>query len=86
MDRLQGIKDSQVGLISSDVDIFKDFGISRSFRWGAIRGVEDKHVTLTNHWRVFENAKGRRPMVTMKDRYSDIQILLPELVKFSHSL
>jgi hypothetical protein len=46
MDRLQGIKDSQVGLIPSDVDIFEDFGISRSFRRGAtstarIRGVED---------------------------------------------
>jgi len=91
MDRLQGIKDSQAGLIPADVDIYEDFGISRSFRRGAtstarIRGVEDKHVTLINRWRVFENAKGRRPTLSMKDHYSDIQILLPELVKFSKAL
>jgi hypothetical protein len=91
MDRLQGLKDSQIGLIPADVDIFEDFGISCSFRWGAIltawiRGVDDKHVTLINRWRVFENAKGRRPTLTMKDHYSDIQILLPELVKFSQAL
>jgi hypothetical protein len=62
MDRLQGLKDSHVRLIPADVD----FGISHSFCQGAtstarIRGVEGKHVTLINHWRVFENAKGRRP-------------------------
>jgi hypothetical protein len=91
MDRLQGIKDSQGGLIPADVDVLEDFGISRSFRRGAtstarIRGVDDKHVTLINRWRVFENAKGRRPTLAMKDHYSDIQILLPELVKFSLAL
>jgi hypothetical protein len=43
-------------------------------------------VTLINRWRVFENARGRRPTLAMKDHYSDIQILLPELVKFSLAL
>jgi hypothetical protein len=87
MDRLQGLKDSHVGLIPADVDV----GISHSFRQGAtstarIRGVEDKHVTLINRWRVFKNVKGRQPTLAMKDNYSDIQILLPELVKFSQAL
>jgi len=35
MDRRQGLKDSQVGLIPADVDVLEDFGISRSFRRGA---------------------------------------------------
>jgi hypothetical protein len=91
MERLQGIKDSQPGLIPSDVDIYEDFGISRSFRRGAtstarIRGVDDKYVNLINRWRNFEEAKGRRPTLSMQDHYSDIQILLPELMKFSLAL
>jgi hypothetical protein len=91
MDKLQVIKDTQPGLIPANVDIFEDFGISRSFRRGAtstvrIRGVEDKHVDLINHWRVFENARGCRPALTMHDHYSDIEILIPELVKFSLAL
>jgi len=64
MERLQGIKDSVPGLIPSDVDIYEDFGISRSFRRGATstartRGVDDKYVKLINRWRTFEDAKGR---------------------------
>ncbi len=35
MDRRQGLKDSQVGLIPADVDVLEDFGISRSFLRGA---------------------------------------------------
>jgi len=91
MERLQGIKDSVPGLIPSDVDIYEDFGISRSFRRGATstvrtRGVDDKYVKLINRWRTFEDAKGRRPTLSMQDHYSDIQILLPELMKFSQAL
>jgi len=91
MDRLQSIKETQPGIIPSDVDVYEDFGISRSFRRGATstartRGVDDKYVNLINRWRSFENAKGRRPTLAMKDHYSDIQILLPELLKFSLAL
>lgn len=91
MDKLQMIKETQPGLIPSDLDVYEDFGISRSFRRGAtstarVRGVEDKHVDLINRWRVFENARGRRPALSMHDHYSDIEILIPELVKFSLAL
>ncbi len=91
MDRLQNIKDTQPGIIPSDVDVYEDFGVSRSFRRGAtstarVRGVSDKYVNLINRWRTFEDAKGRRPTMSMQDHYSDIQILLPELLKFSRAL
>jgi hypothetical protein len=91
MDRLQNIKDTQPGIIPSDVDVYEDFGVSRSFRRGAtsmarVRGVSDKYVELINRWRSFEDAKGRRPTMSMQDHYSDIQILLPELLKFSRAL
>jgi len=91
MDKLQRIKNTCRGIIPEDVDIYEDFGISRSFRRGSTstartRGVDDKTVTLINRWRSFEQARGRRPAMSMKDHYSDIQILLPELIKYSLAL
>jgi hypothetical protein len=91
MEKLQVLKHSRPGLIPEDVNVYEDFGISRSFRRGAtstarVRGVEDKHVVLINLWRTFESAKGRRPVMSMQDHYSAIQILMPELVKFSLGL
>jgi hypothetical protein len=91
MERLQGIKDAEPGLIPTDLDVYEDFGISRSFCRGATstartRGVDDKCVKLINRWRTFEDAKGRHPTLSMQDHYSNIQILLPELMKFSQAL
>jgi hypothetical protein len=50
------------------------------------QGVEDKHVDMINRWRTFENALGKRPKLSMHDHYSDIEIMIPELVKFSLGL
>jgi hypothetical protein len=91
MDKLQAIKDTDLGLITQEIDIYKAFVISRSFRRGATstartQGVKDNHVDLINRWRSFENAKGRRPTLVMHDHYSDIQILIPELLKLSLAL
>jgi hypothetical protein len=91
MELLHGIKESQPGLIPSDLDTYEDFGISCSFWRGATstaqtRGVDDKYVNLINRWRNFEESKGRRPTLSMQDHYSDIQILLLDLMKFSLAL
>lgn len=91
MDQLQLVNDTQPGVIPTDVDCYEDFGISRSFRRGATsaartRGVNDKQVELINRWRKFEGAKGRHPSLPMHEHYSDIQVLIPELVKFSQAL
>jgi hypothetical protein len=90
-DRLQTIKDTCSNRIPQEVDCYEHFGISRSFQRGAtstakVRGVDKEVVDLTNRWRQFENAKGKRPRLTMQDHYSDIKILVPELVKFSQAL
>jgi hypothetical protein len=78
-------------IIGKDVNLMEEFGISRSFRRGSTstaraRGVEDKHVDLINRWRKFEQARGRHPALAMRDHYSDIEILIPELVKYSQAL
>jgi hypothetical protein len=91
MDRLHLVQSLDPRALSRDVDIYEQFGISRSFRRGATstaraRGVDDKIVDLINRWRKFEGARGRRPALPMHEHYSDISILIPELIKFSKAL
>jgi hypothetical protein len=90
-DRLQIIKETRPGVIAKEVDCYKHFRISRSFRRGATstaraRGVDREVIDLANWWRKFEKAKGHHPRLLMQDHYSDIEILLPELIKFSQAL
>jgi hypothetical protein len=91
VERLLVLQAARPELIPSDVDISEQFGLSRSFRRGSTsvartRGVEDKHVELINRWRTVESARGRHPTLPMKEHYSDIAILIPEMVKYSLAL
>jgi hypothetical protein len=91
IERLLEIQVADPEAISPDVDINEQFGISRSFRRGAIsvartRGIDDKYVQLINRWCTVEKARGRKPSLPMHKHYSDIAILIPELVKFSLGL
>lgn len=90
-ERLQIVKHTRPGVIPAEIDCYENFGISRSFRRGATsaaraRGVMDRQVELVNRWRKFEGAKGRRPVLPMHEHYSDIQVLIPEMIKFSQAL
>lgn len=91
MERLQVVQANQLGVIPPDVEIFEHFGISRSFRRGSTstartRGVDDKVVELINRWQKFESAWGKRPVLAMHEHYSNIAILIPELVNYSKAL
>ena len=71
IERLCMVQAANPTIIPPDVDIYEQFGISRSFRRGAtsvarIRGVDDKVVRLINRWREFESARGRRPAMPMQ--------------------
>ena len=77
--------------IAKDVNVYEDFGVSRSFRRGSTsearsREVDDREVDLTNRWRNHENAKGRKPRRAMRDHYSDSEILVPGLLRYSLAL
>jgi hypothetical protein len=83
--KLQILKDINPGLIPAGVEIYEDFGISRSFWCGAtstahVRGVKDKHVDMINRWRTFKNALGKRPTLSMHDHYSDIEELKTSII------
>jgi hypothetical protein len=91
LERLHGIQQAYPDLIPEDVQVLEDFGLSRSFRRGATsearaRGIDRDDVDLTNRWRTFEGAKGKRPRMAMRDHYSDIRLLIPALIRFSEGL
>lgn len=91
LERFQMIQERHPEIISRDVQVLEEYGLSRSFRRGATsearaRGVDPDDIDLTNRWRNFESARGRRPRMSMRDHYSDIRLLIPALVRFSQSL
>jgi hypothetical protein len=85
------IQEARPELISKEVQVYKEYGVNRSFRRGATsearaRGVSPEDIDLINRWRSFESAKGKRPRMTMRDHYSDIRLMVPALVRFPKSL
>jgi hypothetical protein len=85
------IQQSRPDLIPLEVNVHEEYGISRSFRWGATtearnKWVDEEDINLMNRWRTFESAKGRRPRMKMQDHYSDIAQMVPSLLRFSKSL
>jgi hypothetical protein len=91
LDRITVVQQREPDLVEVDVVVSEEYGISRSFRRGATsearaRGVDPADIDLTNRWRNFEEAKGRRPRMAMRDHYSDIRLLVPALIKFSEGL
>jgi hypothetical protein len=91
LDRLHLIQQHHPELIPPDVQVFEEYGISRSFRRGSTsearsRAVQENDINLANRWRVFEQARGRRPRLSMADHYSDIRLLIPALLRYSSAL
>jgi len=91
LDRFARIQQENPEIISPDVQVYEEYGISRSFRRGATtearnQKVSDADIDLMNRWRNFEAARGKRPRMRMQDHYSDIKQLVPSLLRFSKAL
>ena len=91
LDRLHIIQGTNPELIARDVNVYEDYGISRSFRRGATtqarnKKVDENDINAMNRWRAAEGAKGRRPRLRMQDHYSDIRQMVPVLLRFSSAL
>jgi hypothetical protein len=91
VERLLIVQAARPDVIPMDVDISEQFGVSRSVRRGSTsiartRGVDDKQVELINRWRKVESARGKKPTLPMREHYSDLSILIPEMVKYSLAL
>jgi len=91
LDRLHIIQGTNPDLISKEVNVYEDYGISRSFRQGATtqarnKKVDENDINAMNRWRAAEGAKGRRPRMRMQDHYSYISQMVPVLLRFSSAL
>ena len=95
LQKLKDIQDStreeHKGLISQDVDVFEDFGLSRSFRRGsdsrAIEmGLDVLTIELINRWRSTEKSKGKAATLRMVHRYADVRLIVGRYLGYSWSM
>mmetsp|Transcript_9714 Transcript_9714/g.14043 ORF Transcript_9714/g.14043 Transcript_9714/m.14043 type:complete len:475 (-) Transcript_9714:1604-3028(-) len=91
LDMLQKIKEKYHDVIPEQVNVYEDYGISRSFRRGVTTharnlDVKKEDIDLMNRWRNVESAQGRKARMRMADHYSDISQMIPSLLRFSMAL
>ena len=70
-----------------DIDVREDYGLNRSLRRGSttlatLLKVDHSVVDAMNRWRTVESARGRQPKLPMREKYSDILLLVPLLVQY----
>jgi hypothetical protein len=78
-------------LISRDVDVVEEYGLSCLFRRGADTravnaGVWDADVDLNCRWRTVENSKGKSPQLRMQHHYAEVKQMLASFLRFSKAL
>jgi len=91
LDRIKDIQNRRPDLIDSNLDIYDEYGLSRSFRRGSnthvrnVLGPRDGQlvVDFNNRWRKFEQAKGRMPGLGMSDYYTEVDQALPRSTQYS---
>ena len=71
--------------------IREDFSINRSFRRGSSTYAQNKKIPrhvidVHNRWRKIERAKGKKARMAMIENYSEIEQLIPTLVRYSEML
>jgi hypothetical protein len=88
---LEHVQTTRPELIDREVDVWEDYGVSRSCRRGVTTharnvGILPDVIQANNRWRSEESARGGRPWLTMQDYYTDVKQSLPLLLKFSAPL
>jgi hypothetical protein len=73
------------------VDIDEVYGVSRSFKRGAITraqeaGVLQSDVEFMGRWRKLEQAAGRKPGRSMREHYTELAQMLDARLRFSRAL
>ena len=94
LDRLEIVKEENEednSLDLNNVNIREEFSINRSFRRGSATHAQNQKnpepvINAQNRWRKVEAAKGRRAKFSMTENYSDIEQLIPTLVRYSEML
>jgi len=90
LDKIKEVQDKYPHLIDPAVNVYDEYGLSRSFRRGSnthlrnlnLQNVQDI-VDDNNRWRKFDRAKGRMPGMGMSDYYTEIRQAMPRLILYS---
>ena len=89
--QLEAIQQEGDGLINPAVQVFEDYGVSRSFRRGSdtqaiVQNVDARDIDLNNRWRRVEKAEGRKVGLKMQQHYADVKQMLKPLLRYSAAL
>ena len=87
LDVIEEIQSDDPTILDGDLDVRERVGISRSFRRGSTtearnQGLSDSDIDAMNRWRSFEEAKGKRPGLKMRDHYAEKSNMLKTLLRY----
>lgn len=91
LSEIEGIQKETVGIVGVQVNVFDEYGVSRSFRRGSDahalnQGVSIIDIEINNRWRSIDNAGGKAPRLRMVHHYSDLKQLLKSRLRYSEPL
>jgi hypothetical protein len=90
-ERLYKIKKARPDLIDPELEVLEEYGVSRSFRRGGTSEATNQSappqvVELNGRWRKSNQSGASRPNVTIREHYTDIRLMLDQLLDFSRFL
>jgi hypothetical protein len=88
VESLEWIQQNTSGVIPLTVNLWEEFGVRRSMRGGATTealnaGIDGPTIDADNGWRQVEAAKGKMPIYSMRQRYTQVFQDLKHQLMFS---
>lgn len=89
--RLEKTQEERPDLNPADAVVTEEYGIYRSFHRGATSEAENRGVKLeiiedNNRWRKVKRAQGKHTSSSMLEHYTDVRLIIDQLLIFSRSL
>ena len=78
-------------LIPEETDVVSMYGTYRSLRRGSLtrateEGIKGTDLEMINRWRKFENNKGGKPHMSMREHYLEIKLVIKRTLAYSKAL
>ena len=91
LSEIVNIQKESNGIVGVNVDVFDEYGLSRSFRRGSDTHaincmVDTADIERNNRWRSVESSKAKQPKLRMIHHYTEVSLLLPSLLRYSKAL
>jgi hypothetical protein len=88
VENLEWIQQNTSGTIPLTINLWEEFGVSRSIRRGATTealnaGIDGPTIDANNGWRKVEAVKGKMPRFSMQQRYTQVFQYLRHQLRFS---